>query len=153
MESRANLPLVAGALLSVAAATIHAACLVYGAPLYRLLGAGDDMVRMAERGETLPAAVSLSLAAGIAVAAVYALSGAGMLRRLPFARTVLCLVTAVYLFRGIGFGVFVPLFPENPFGFWMWSSAFSLLAGLLHYAGLRRAWAALEPPRSDLPAY
>ncbi|HZX77593.1 hypothetical protein [Lysobacter sp.] len=153
MESRPNLPLIAGALLSVAAATVHAACLTYGAPLYRMLGAGDDMVRMAGRGEMLPAAVSLTLAAGIAAAAVYAFSGAGMLRRLPFARTVLCLVTAVYLFRGIGFGVFVPLFPENPFGFWMWSSAFSLLAGLLHYAGLRRAWADLEPPRSDLLAY
>lgn len=153
MESRPNLPLIAGALLSVAAATVHAACIVYGAPLYRLLGAGDDMVRMAERGEMLPTVVSLALAAGIAMAAVYALCGAGMLRRLPLARTVLCLVTAAYLFRGIGFGVFVPLFPENPFGFWLWSSGFSLLAGLLHYAGLRRAWADLEPPRAELLVY
>lgn len=153
MESRPNLPLIAGALLSVAAATVHTACIVYGAPLYRLLGAGDDMARMAERGETLPVVVSLSLAAGIAVAALYAFCGAGLLRRLPFARTVLCVTTAVYLFRGIGFGVFVPLFPENPFGFWMWSSGFSLLAGLLHYVGLRRAWPDLEPPRLELLTY
>ena len=46
MASSTNKLLVVGAALSGLAALMHLACLVVGAPLFRLLGAGEQMAQL-----------------------------------------------------------------------------------------------------------
>ena len=138
--------LIVAACLSAVAGLLHLACIVFGAPWYRFLGAGEGMARLAEAGHWYPAAMASSIAAVLFTWSLYALSGAGVVRRLPLLRPVLCLITAVYIGRGIGFAAIMPLFPGNSLTFWLVSSGICLAIGLVHLAGLRQAWTLLVAP-------
>ncbi len=135
--------LIAGASISAGAALLHLGCIAFGAPWYRALGAGDAMARMASAGHWYPTVVTLAIAAVLALWALYALSGAGVIRRLPLLRTALCAITAIYLLRGVAFVVLMPHFPGNSGMFWVLSSGICLAAGSLHLLGLRRTWPGL----------
>lgn len=135
--------LVVGAALSALAALVHLACIAFGGPWYRALGAGERMAQLAESGHWYPSVAAAVIAAVLLSWGAYALSGAGVIRRLPFLRTVLCGVTAVYLLRGVAFVPLMPLFPGNSIAFWLVSSAICLAFGVVHLVGLRQVWARL----------
>ena len=135
--------LIAGGALSAIAALAHLGCIVFGASWYRFFGAGEQMVRMVEAGSSRPTRVTLFVAAVLLTWSAYALSGAGVIPRLPFLRLILCAITAVYVLRGLLFFLLIPYFPGNSMTFWLWSAAICLGIGLLHLFGLRQAWADL----------
>lgn len=137
--------LVAGAAMSAAAAIAHLGCIVFGAAWYRVLGAGEQMARMAEAGHWYPTAVTLAIATLLMAWSAYALSGAGLIPRLPLLRSGLCAITAAYLLRGLAFPVLMPHFPDNGPVFWWVSSGICLLMGLVHLVGLWQAWPQLQP--------
>lgn len=137
--------LLLGALFSVIAAALHLACIAFGAPWYRFFGAGEGMARLAEAGSPKPALITLGIAAVLAAWSLYALSGAGVIGRLPFVRWMLCAITAVYLLRGfagLGLAMFAP--GERSVAFWWWSSGICLVIGTLHLLGTRQAWSPLS---------
>jgi hypothetical protein len=140
--------LVAAAAMSAAAALAHLGCIVFGAPWYRFFGAGEQMARMAERGLWQPTVATLVIASGLLVWSLYALSGAGLVRRLPLLRTVLVAITAVYLVRGFGFLAMPAWMPGRSEAFWLWSSGICLVIGAVHLAGLWQAWPQLQRARS-----
>ena len=135
--------LLAAAACSGIAALLHLGCIVFGAPWYRFFGAGERMAQLAEAGNRYPAYVSLFIAAVLAAWALYALSGAGMLPRLPFVRAVLCAITAIYLMRGLAVLPLLLFTRGRSTAFWWWSSAICLAIGTLHLLGLRQAWTQL----------
>ena len=140
MSSRYSRLLLAAAAADAIAALLHLICLALGPTAYRWLGAGERMAQMAARGEAYPALVTLAIAGMLLIWALYALSGAGLIRRLPLTRVVLLLVAGVYLLRaaaGVGLQRY---FPSNGATFWVVSSAVCLLFGLLHALGLRQRW-------------
>lgn len=100
MVSPSNKLLVVAAVLSGLAALMHLACLVVGAPLFRLLGAGEQMAQLHLAGHWYPTVVTLVIASILAGWSLYALSGAGLIRKLPFRRTALSAITAIYMVRG-----------------------------------------------------
>jgi hypothetical protein len=136
--------LVAGALCSFGASGLHVACIVGGPAWYRSVGAGERIATMAARGHWYPTSIALAIAAVLAAAGAYALSGAGMLPRLPLLRTGLCVIATVYLGRALAFPLLMPSFPGNSTVFWIMSSAICLAMGLLHAVGAWRAWPALR---------
>lgn len=136
--------LLTGAALSGLAALIHAACIYFGGPWYRFLGAGENMARMAEAGHWTPGIITAGIALVLAAWALYALSGAGAIRKLPLVRTALCLITAVYLLRGLAAVPVALLEPRQATAFLWWSSVISLAFGLVHLIGLRQRWRALS---------
>ena len=136
--------LVAGAALSALAALAHLGCIAFGGDWYRALGAGERMARLAEAGHWYPTFMATAIATVLFVWSLYALSGAGVIRRLPLLRTALFAITAVYLLRGVLFVPLMPFFPGNSMTFWLLSSAICLGFGLVHLAGLRRAWPRLR---------
>jgi len=143
MEGDRNTYLVCGAALSALAAVLHLGCILFGAPWYRFFGAGERMARLAEAGSWYPTAVTSAIVAVLIVWSFYALSGAGVVPRLPLLRVGLCVITAIYLLRGL---VVVPLFllaPEKATAFWFWSSAICLAFGIVHLLGTSQAWARL----------
>ncbi len=140
MRMNNNVFLIAGAALSALAAALHLGCIVFGAPWYRFFGAGEKMAQSALAGHWYPAIVTVAIAAVLATWSAYALSGAGVIPRLPLLRPTLCMITGVYLLRGV---IFLPvrvLFPGRSTSFWWWSSAICLGIGLVHLAGLRQVW-------------
>jgi hypothetical protein len=109
------------------------------------------MARAAEQGSVVPGAITLGLTLVFATWAGYAFSGAGMLRPLPFLRTGLIGIGAVYTLRGLLVGPQLSFFlsgqrdavPLRQLVF----SAVALLIGLAYLIGTKQAWAALGARR------
>lgn len=147
MRSRPNTLLVLAATLSAIAALLHLACIHFGGPWYRAMGAGEQMARLAEAGSIYPSVVTLFISCVLLVWSLYALSGAGVIRRLPLLRTGLTAITAVYLIRGFAFVPLMSVIPGRTLQFWLWSSAICALFGIVHAAGLWQCWDRLAPGR------
>jgi threonine/homoserine/homoserine lactone efflux protein len=105
------------------------------------------MARLAARGSPYPAAVTAGIAAVLAVWMLYALSGAGVIRRLPLLRTALVLIAAVYLGRGL-LGIPLVLLGDDPYAnqlkakmtFMVVTSVVCIGLGLCYAAGAAHVW-------------
>ncbi len=133
--------LIVAAALSAIAALLHVGCIVFGAPWYRYFGAGERMARMAASGSIYATLITSAIAAVLGLWALYALSGADLIPRLPFTRLALCAITAVYLLRG-GAGLLLAMFAPGEQGarFWFWSSLICLGIGAVYLVGTQQAW-------------
>ena len=96
-----NLLLVIGATLSGLAALLHVGCIVFGASWYRFFGAGERMAQLAATGSWRPAFITTFMALVLSAWSLYALSGAGVIPRLPLVRLGLCVITGIYLLRAV----------------------------------------------------
>lgn len=143
MERNPNKLLAVGGALSALAALLHLGCIVFGAPWYRALGAGEQMARMDLAGHWYPTVATLVITGMLLVWTAFALSGAGVIRKLPLTRLALCAITGVYLLRGVAFAPLMAYFPGNSATFWFWSSAICFGFGVVHLVGLRQVWARL----------
>lgn len=140
MDKISNQFLVAGALLSAVAALLHLGCIVFGAPWYRFMGAGERMAKMDLAGSWHPTVLTLLISGVLVVWALYALSGAGVIMQLPLTRLILCAITGVYVLRGVAGFFIAPYFPVNTPTFWLWSSTICLIFGIVHLIGLMQVW-------------
>ena len=143
MKTSPNIFFILAASLNALAALIHLACIVFGGSWYRFFGAGEGIARLADAGHWYPPVFAASVAGLLFIWSLYALSGAGVVRRLPLLKFSLCLISAIYVVRGLAFVMLMPYFPGNSLTFWLLSSAICLSLGLVHLAGLRQAWARL----------
>ncbi len=132
--------LLAGGAMSALAALAHLGCIVFGAPWYRFFGAGEKMASMAAAGHWFPTVATLMIASVLALWSLYALSGAGLIRDLPFLFLALCGITLIYFLRGIAFVWLIPYFPENSMTFWLVSSGICMVIGMTHLVGLLQIW-------------
>ncbi|HSX50390.1 MAG TPA: hypothetical protein VLF09_05510 [Cellvibrio sp.] len=135
--------LILASICSGIAALLHLGCIIFGADWYRAFGAGEQMAQMAEAGMLYPTVVTSVIVVVLVVWSLYALSGAGVIRKLPLVRTALCVISTIYLLRGVAFIPLMPLFPENSLTFWLVSSGVCLLLGALYALGTKQAWAYL----------
>ena len=101
------------------------------------------MARAVQAGKLQPTLVTLAIAAILFTWAAYALSGAGLISRLPLTKLALLVITAVYLGRAVAFPFLRPAFPENSTTFWLVSSGICLVIGLLHAYGAASRWSAM----------
>jgi hypothetical protein len=146
MRGNRNIFLIIGAALSALAALLHVGCILFGASWYRFFGAGERMARMAAAGHWYPTVITLGIVAILSCWSLYALSGAGVVRRLPLVRPALCIIAGIYMLRAVAFAPFHRYFPGNSAAFWLWSSAICFMIGLVHLVGLWQAWPRLRPP-------
>ncbi len=136
--------LLIGGALSALAAGLHLAVIAGGPAWYRAFGAGEAMARAAEKGSSIPALITLAIATILAIWALYAFSGAGLIRRLPLIRTGLVTITAIYLARGL---LLIPslLFkPQLVDRFAFWSSLVVLAYGAVYAVGVTTSWRRLS---------
>jgi len=96
------------------ASLVHVGIIVGGPDWYRFFGAGERMARLAAAGSPYPAIITAGIAVVLGVWAMYGLSGAGLIRRLPQLRLALILIAAVYLLRGV-LGLPVILLVDDPY--------------------------------------
>ncbi len=135
-------------LLSFTAAVVHVAIVLGGPNWYRFFGAGEAMAIMAEKKMLQPTLITMLIAFVLTVWGIYAWSGAGIFPKLPFLKTILIIITSVYLVRGIG-GLFAPFVSTNPqvtqnsTMFWLISSAICILFGMVHLKGVFDKWSVM----------
>lgn len=141
----ANPFLLASAALSAIAALLHVGCIIFGPSWYRFFGAGERLAQLAAAGSSVPTVMTAGIATVLSLWAVYALSGAGVIARLPLIRVALCAIAGIYLVRGAAGLVFAAVAPgERSVAFWVWSSLICLGIGALYLVGTRQVWAALS---------
>jgi hypothetical protein len=140
MDDTRNLFLVIGAAMSAIAALLHVGCIIFGAAWYRFFGAGERMAQLASVGSWYPTIVTSVIAAMLFAWSLCALSGAGVIPKLPLVRMALCAITAIYLLRGVAVLPLMFLSLGRSTAFWLWSSAICLVIGLTHLVGLRQVW-------------
>ncbi len=134
-----------GALLTGAAALMHVAIIFGGPDWYRFFGAGERMARLSARGSAYPALLTAGVASILALWALYGLSGAGVIRRLPLLRPALVLIALTYFARGL-LGIPVVMFAGGPYAdelkgrmtFMVVSSLVCIFLGLCYAFGAAR---------------
>ena len=144
-----NTPMILAGTLSFVASLLHVAIIIGGPQWYRFFGAGEQMAQLAEQGSHYPTIVTFFIASVLFIWGLYAFSAAEIINRLPFVKTVLTVVTAIYTLRGIGglFLAFVPQMQQQQdfsFTFWIVSSVICLIYGIVHFIGLRQHWHLLK---------
>ena len=129
-----NYWLLAGGYFSLGFAAFQASAIGWPAHAVKYLG-GPAELRI--EYPVRYAAVCLAVAGIVAVFGLYALSGAGKVRRLPLLRTVLIAVTAIYLLRGLLVIPQMPIVMKHPdLVRFVAFSAISLGVGLVHLGGV-----------------
>jgi hypothetical protein len=131
-------PLILAGGFSLSAGLLHIAIIIGGADWYLMFGAGEELAQLAEQGSMIPTSITTLITIILLTWAMYAFSGAGLIRQLPWLKPVLITITLIYLIRGLG------LFPMLLFSYELvdWfliiSSIISLIIGFIHLIGLRR---------------
>ena len=93
--------LIVGAICSAVAALAHLGCVIFGGDWYRFFGAGEHMAVLAEQGHWYPTVVTTSIVVVLFIWALYALSGAKVIAKLPFLKLGLCTISSLYILRGV----------------------------------------------------
>ncbi|MEW8292682.1 MAG: hypothetical protein AB2672_19370 [Candidatus Thiodiazotropha endolucinida] len=133
-----NRPLLWGGTLSLLAAILHIAIIIGGPTWYRLFGAGEQFARLAEQGSPLPDTMTAIIALILLLCSLYAFAGAGLVHRLPWLRSILMLITAVYLIRGMALLPLALFIPQAVDIFLILSSLICMVIGMLHFSGTRQ---------------
>lgn len=123
---------------------LHLACIIGGPSWYRFFGAGERMARLVERGSLQPAVITVMIALILALWSAYALSGAGLIPRLPLLRTGLVTICAIYLLRAAVLPLMLARMADRGTTFLVVSSAIVLVIGLVYLAGIVTAWSRLS---------
>jgi len=140
--------LLTAGILSGIGAAMHLGCIVGGPSWYRFFGAGERMARLSEQGSPEPAIVAAVIAIIVGIWSAYALSGAGLLPRLPLLRPALVLISAIYLIRAAALPIMlVYLVPGRSAEFLIWSSVTVLIFGIVYAVGTWTAWSRLASGR------
>ena len=133
-----NRPLFWGGMMSLIAAFLHIAIIIGGPVWYRFFGAGERFARLAEEGSAIPGTITALIALVLLLWSLYAFAGAGLVRRPPWLKAILTLITTAYLLRGMALLPLALFQPHAVDSFLIASSLICLLIGLLHFSGTRQ---------------
>ncbi len=134
-----NSLLFAAGLGSLMIALLHIVIIYLGPPAYRYFGAGEKMARMAENGSLYPTLLTSGITLVFIVFAIYAFSGAEIIKPLPFLRLVLIGIGTIFTLRGLAVTYFVYLVMTSGHLDLVKDMAFSLVSltiGLFYLGGV-----------------
>jgi hypothetical protein len=139
-----NNPLVFGGVLSILAALLHIVIIVGGPDWYRFFGAGETLATLAEQGSWIPVLAGFGIFVILFVWGLYAFSGAGVIKRLPFLKSALVLISIIYLVRGVALFPVLIVKPETVDGLITWSSVVSMTIGSAYAIGTNQVWSKIS---------
>lgn len=125
------------ALLALITALAHMSCIVLGAECYRAQMAPEYLI---ELSQTTPwqAAFETTLVSMLFVAcAVYCLSGARFIKKLPLLKQAMITISSICMLRGLATVPLSLMFPNNITTFSIVAGALWFLAGLFCFVGYR----------------
>ncbi len=144
-----NSLLIAGGILSIIASLLHIAIIMGGAEWYRFFGAGEELASMAEQGSWYPGLITFGISIVLFTWGLCAFSGANLIRKLPFLKVSLVIISAIYLVRGIAIIPAYFLQPNLIDQFLIWSSAICVIYGLLYATGTVQVWSRLTATKES----
>lgn len=136
MPTLAIFALYLAALLTFVAALLHFACLYWGAAGFRFLGAGNTLVKQAEKGHWYPKAMAIGVGLILTVFSLYAFTAARGVVLLPWSKLVLSLIALALIGRGLAFPLIKSRFEGNSDLFWYVSSGACVILGSLYAYGV-----------------
>ena len=145
MKPLARISFLLAGLGSFAASMTHIWAIFAGPAAYASLGAPLDVVASAEAGTWYAPTITAFIAVIILGWALYVLSAAGRLPRLPLLRTGLIAIVTVLVLRGLIVLPIAILIPAQLTGFVIWSSFLCLVLGALYGVGIIFGWTKLGP--------
>jgi hypothetical protein len=93
--------LTTGSILVLLVALLHVYIAFAGGQLYIYFGAGEEFYRLDESGSIIPMASTIVLSIIFFLFAIYGLSGAEIIRRLPFLKIGLWTIGIIFFLRGL----------------------------------------------------
>jgi hypothetical protein len=147
--AKPNPYLIAGGVISALIALLHV-ILTLKPELYQYFspGQGSALTQMAEQGSSFTTLATVLLAQIFATWAMYAFSGAGLIRRLPLLHTALIAIGVIYILRAFFLPTEINMILNQgyPFRFVVFSTI-SLATGLLYLIGFLKGRASLAPAK------
>jgi hypothetical protein len=140
MQHEANLFLLLGAILSMVAAVLHFACIFWGEEGFRVMGAGERVVRLAAQNHWRAKGIAFAIGLVLVIWSIFALLASGIGPQIPGTKWVVLLITLVYLIRAAAFPWLKSIIRGNSNWFWLVSSLLCLLFGVVHGVGLAQVW-------------
>lgn len=139
-----------GAYANFGIAVLHIILGFAGEQVNRFFGAPKWVLVMARENRPGLMLLLLGMAGIFSLFAVYGLSGAHLLRRLPLLRTGLIFIGSVYALRGLEviLDVYVILRGSGQYLQFLGFSLVALCVGLLYLGGTIGGWKSLEPLRA-----
>jgi hypothetical protein len=130
-----NYLLALGGYFSLAFAALQVSGIWWSPEAIRRLGGPADL---SVKEPALYAFLCIAVAIIVVLFGLYALSGAGQIRRMPLLRTALITVTVIYLLRGLLVIPQIPVVMRHPglLRFLIFSSVISLAVGIVYGAGV-----------------
>ena len=107
----------------------------------KFFGTPPSIQQLMAKGSLLVPAMTLGITLLFAIFGLYALSGAGKFRRLPFQKSILLLLGLILTFRGTAIVISIQIILKNP-DYSAWQFPLMSLASLL--LGLVTLWGLLE---------
>lgn len=138
MVDKGKIALILAAVISIVTAISHLSCIFIGPVCFEAQMAPHEIVKSAING-TMLAPIATLIVSGLFISCgICSLSGAGIIKKLPYINFLLVLISALCIFRGISTVPLSFLFPEMV-------SAFSILAGSIwFFTGLLFAYGYLS---------
>ena len=139
--------LILGGTLCGLAAVFHVGIILSGPAAFRYFDAPEMIIQWAESDALWSTAVTLCAAAVLMVWGLYAFSGAGLLRALPFQRTGLVVIASVFMLRGFAIlpeGIMLITSPDSIEPRNLVFSLVSLIIGIAYLKGTVSSWAGLH---------
>ena len=144
MPAKVNKWLIAGGSFSALAACLQLTIPFGGPDWLGLFNAGDGIAKASGSELLIPSLFIVAAAIVLATSALYAFSGAGLIRQLPFLRTGLFLASAIFLVRGVALLPALAL-TQEPIDIDVVLSSFIFLAcGLVYAVGTAAEWRRLS---------
>lgn len=133
-----NYPLLAGGYFSLAFSIFQISAIWWTPGVIRYFGGPANL--SVQRPLTY-AVLCIVVGLIVAVFGIYALSGGGMIRRLPLLRTLLAIATAIYILRGLLLIPQVPLVLKHPeLVRFLIFSVIALVVGFVLLVGTVQTW-------------
>ncbi|MBI5471940.1 MAG: hypothetical protein HY961_06305 [Ignavibacteriae bacterium] len=130
--------LLVGSLFSFAFAVFQLSAIFWSQDMLKYFGGPATMQAESPLAYAL---LCVAVSVPVAIGGLYALSGAGKFRPMPFTRTVLITVTVIYILRGLSlirdFKI-ISEHPEEQLGRFAIYSAIALFIGLVHLLGVTK---------------
>jgi hypothetical protein len=131
---------LAGGVISAGIAILHVV-LTFKPEWWRYISGAVEspLAEMAERGSTGTRIASIALALIFAIWALYAFSGAGLIGSLPWQRTILIVIGAIYILRSLAIIPEINMVRSEGYSpRYVAFSIISLVAGLIYLIGVWR---------------
>lgn len=132
------LALIVAALIAIAIAIAHLSCIFLGPACFEAQLAPAVLIESSANGTWLAPIATIIVSGLFILCALFALSGAGLIRKLPLTNMTLIVIAGLCLLRGIATVPLSSLFPEMV-------NTYSVIAGMVWFlTGVLFAYGYLE---------